>query len=147
MLDAYTRLGDVEYQSACLSQLADLALHRGQAAEARGFAEQALERARHAASQPYELVAHRVLGDALLAAGDIDQAEQELNVAQQLQHLVGNPYDGAFVTASLARLAHARQNFVEALRLAREALAEARRQHIRRLVNDMEALIQTIEEA
>jgi class 3 adenylate cyclase/tetratricopeptide (TPR) repeat protein len=69
----------------------ELALRRGDSGRALSLARECIARAEATNRAKYIVKGRRLAGQALLAAGDLDGAEHEVDVALALAHEVGNP--------------------------------------------------------
>jgi ATP/maltotriose-dependent transcriptional regulator MalT len=97
-------LGDAHGQVDCFYRLGDVALAQRDDTTAYDYGEQALMLARQIPSRAYESCALRVIGEALLALGYIDDAAAHLKESWQIQEEVPDPYDQTLALAALARV-------------------------------------------
>ena len=149
-LDGYLsdpRTGDQHARAyAALAFLAYIALDRSDVGRALQLAEEALERAHaHGLDEyPTTSLARGALGDALLASGDLEGAEDHLEQAVTLARRGGEGCDIALAQLALARL-RVRQRDYDAARgaidAARSALEVAGLPRITRLDRELSRLL------
>jgi tetratricopeptide (TPR) repeat protein len=142
--DLYTRVGDRIGEAHCRYLLGDIALLRGDPAAAHGEGTESLSLARTAGSAAIEACALRVLGEALYAQGRLAAADERLAQAWQVQLRAPNSYDEALILAPWAAVALGLSQPTVARERAAAALARARDQHMARLIERMESLLQNM---
>jgi len=142
----FEALGDVIHQADCLYVLGDIALAEDDPDAAWNYGQQALELARRANNAVYESCALRVVGEALLALGQLAAASVHLERAALVQERVGDPCDQALIMVAQARLVLDQGNGTRAKQWLLAALALAREQCMDALATKILALLARIEE-
>ncbi len=141
------RTGDQHARAyAALAFLAYIALDRRDVGKALRLADEALERAHaHGLDEyPTTSLARGALGDALLASGDLEGAEEHLEQAVTLARRGGEGCDIALAQVALARLRVRQRNYDaarDALAAARSALDVAGLPRITRLDRELSRLL------
>lgn len=141
----YARLGDMGGRAYCHYLLGDIALAADDPTAALDHGQRALALSRDLGRRAIEACALRVIGEALLAQGQLNPAAQALADAWAIQVQIGDPYDEAQLRAALARLAHACGDLSRSRAEAETALALARKQHLHRLAAALMALLATLD--
>jgi tetratricopeptide (TPR) repeat protein len=117
------------YTTHCYASLGQLALLRGDAAQARRMADQSLELSTLTSSRKYESWAWRVKGGSATAFHAWDEAEDALRRAHEIAEAIRQPRSTWLSRVALGRLAAARGRRDEALghyRAARTLIAALR---------------------
>jgi tetratricopeptide (TPR) repeat protein/tRNA A-37 threonylcarbamoyl transferase component Bud32 len=129
----------------CLYRLGEVALAEQHPEAARRYGVEALDLAQAADSAAYESCALRVVGEALLAQGQIADAQATLARAWELQRQVGDHHDLVQIYAALARLALAQGDGARAREQTEAGLALARKHGLLFLVTALEDFMGRVE--
>jgi tetratricopeptide (TPR) repeat protein len=111
------------YSQRLYHSYGELWLSRGDLGRAAGYAEQCLDLAEGNISRKYIVQGRRLQAQVRMAEGGLDEAEQDLAVALELAHDVGNPPQLWKTYAALGDLRLAQGRAKEARQPYREALS------------------------
>ncbi|MBX0328908.1 tetratricopeptide repeat protein, partial [Oscillochloris sp. ZM17-4] len=140
----YCELGDPGGQAFCRYLIGDIDLAEGDAAAAHGHGQDALLLSRQAGRRPLEACALRVIGEALLAQGQLMKADHALTESWAAEEQVGDPYDQALILSARARLAYAGSDLPAAHGYAQASLELARTNEILHVQAQMELVLDAI---